>query len=240
MAQLILNTRGSRLAIRDARWNVQKGDKAEQIAFNEVDSIVLHPATSLTWEAINQAIEQDTDVLFVNKFGKPVARVWGNRFGSISSLRKRQLAFAGTPAAVEWVRQLLSNRVEGMRDLAALLQALYPDVTKAAPDLMNHCEQTLKRLQALEVAQSDVFFQQVRGMEGSAARGYFRFVASVLPEQYRFTGRSQHPAKDTFNSLLNYALGMLYAETEGALLKAGLDPFIGILHRDEYNRPVLS
>jgi CRISPR/Cas system-associated endonuclease Cas1 len=27
---------------------------------------------------------------------------------------------------------------------------------------------------------------------------------------------------------------------EGALIKAGIDPYIGVLHRDEYNRPVLA
>jgi CRISPR-associated protein Cas1 len=32
---------------------------------------------------------------------------------------------------------------------------------------------------------------------------------------------------------------MLYGHCESALIHAGLDPFIGIMHRDEYNRPVL-
>jgi CRISPR-associated protein Cas1 len=39
--------------------------------------------------------------------------------------------------------------------------------------------------------------------------------------------------------MLNYAYGMLYGMCESALLKVGIDPHIGIMHRDEYNRPVL-
>ena len=39
--------------------------------------------------------------------------------------------------------------------------------------------------------------------------------------------------------LLNYGYGVLYGKIEGALIKAGIDPYIGILHRDDYNRPVL-
>jgi len=39
--------------------------------------------------------------------------------------------------------------------------------------------------------------------------------------------------------LLNYAYGILYGKIEGALIRAGIDPYIGVMHRDEYNRPVL-
>ena len=39
--------------------------------------------------------------------------------------------------------------------------------------------------------------------------------------------------------MLNYGYGMLYGKIEGALIKAGLDPYTGIFHRDDYNRPAL-
>ena len=32
---------------------------------------------------------------------------------------------------------------------------------------------------------------------------------------------------------------MLAVERESALIKAGIDPYVGVLHRDDYNRPVL-
>lgn len=45
---------------------------------------------------------------------------------------------------------------------------------------------------------------------------------------------------DVPNAMLNYAYGILYSEVEGALITAGCDPYIGVMHRDEYNRPVLA
>jgi CRISPR-associated protein Cas1 len=39
--------------------------------------------------------------------------------------------------------------------------------------------------------------------------------------------------------MLNYGYGMLYGKVEGALIKAGIDPYVGIFHRDDYNRPAL-
>jgi CRISPR-associated protein Cas1 len=32
---------------------------------------------------------------------------------------------------------------------------------------------------------------------------------------------------------------MLYGKIEGALIRAGVDPYLGIFHRDGYNRPAL-
>jgi CRISPR-associated protein Cas1 len=43
---------------------------------------------------------------------------------------------------------------------------------------------------------------------------------------------------DVTNALLNYGYGILYGNIEDSLIRAGVDPYIGIFHRDEYNRPV--
>lgn len=55
----------------------------------------------------------------------------------------------------------------------------------------------------------------------------------------RFKERSQHPARDMVNALLNYGYGILYGSIQVELIKAGIDPYIGVLHRDNYNKPVL-
>lgn len=80
---------------------------------------------------------------------------------------------------------------------------------------------------------------QLRGWEGVASKIYFETLNDLIPEEYRFEMRTQHPAMDVVNAFLNYGYGVLYGKIEGALIKAGIDPYIGILHRDDYNRPVL-
>jgi CRISPR-associated protein Cas1 len=80
----------------------------------------------------------------------------------------------------------------------------------------------------------------LRGWEGASSRRYFQAISELLPEGYRFEKRSTHPAQDAFNATLNYAYGMLYAKVESSLIKAGIDPYVGIFHRDEYNRPALA
>ena len=79
----------------------------------------------------------------------------------------------------------------------------------------------------------------LRGWEGQASRIYFSTIVKYLPKEYQFEQRSQHPAMDAANAFLNYGYGILYGKIEGALIKTGIDPYIGVLHRDDYNRPVL-
>ena len=76
----------------------------------------------------------------------------------------------------------------------------------------------------------------LRGLEGTAGRLYFETLSYVLPKEYQFSGRSSRPAQDAFNAFLNYAYGILYGKVEKTLMLAGLDPYVGFLHRDDYNQ----
>ena len=77
------------------------------------------------------------------------------------------------------------------------------------------------------------------GLEGTAGRVYFTCLSQLVPEAYRFDGRSRHPAKDEFNAMLNYSYGVLYSLVERACICSGLDPFVGFLHTDNYNKKSL-
>lgn len=101
-------------------------------------------------------------------------------------------------------------------------------------------EELTSKIGALEKETNlDGIRQTLMGLEGSAGRTYFKCLSTIMPEKYRFDGRSRRPAKDPFNSVLNYALGILYSRVEKACIIAGLDPFVGFLHTDNFNKKSL-
>ena len=77
------------------------------------------------------------------------------------------------------------------------------------------------------------------GLEGSAGRTYFEALSFVIPDRFKFEGRSRQPARDEFNCLLNYGYGILYSLVERACIIAGLDPYVGFIHTDNYNKKSL-
>ena len=77
------------------------------------------------------------------------------------------------------------------------------------------------------------------GYEGNAGKIYYQALAELMPKEFKFEKRSMHPAEDEFNSMLNYAFGILYSKVEKACIIAGLDPYIGIIHTDHYGKKSL-
>ena len=82
--------------------------------------------------------------------------------------------------------------------------------------------------------------QELMGVEGAASARYFACVSALLPEEMRFTARSRRPPLDLPNAALSYAYAILLGECVGALLAAGLEPSLGVLHSSTDKRPSLA
>jgi CRISPR-associated protein Cas1 len=236
---LILDTFGTSLVKKNDMFVVLHKDGKQQIATHQVRTISLSKGARISSDAILMAIENEIDVLFVNSYGYPQGRVWSQRYGSIANIRKNQVFFGRSPQAVKWVQELIARKIDNQTALVSTLPTVGHDQHRVKTDCISQLEKLKEKLLALEAELLPQIADTIRGLEGNASRYYFNCLAMLLPEKYRFDRRSQHPAKDMFNSLLNYAYGMLYGKVEGALIRAGIDPYLGIFHRNEYNRPVL-
>lgn len=236
---VVLNSYGTSLQREGGRFVVFTQDGKDYIVPNQVRTISVSKGAKISSDAVMLAIEHEIDLLFVDGKGSPMGRVWSVKYGSIATIRKNQLEFIFNPKAVEWVKQLLAYKMDTQ---IALLLAMDPETEESRNLLqraINALEDHKQKLLQLEGEVVADIAPSVRGWEGAASRRYFQAIAAVLPGAYQFSGRSQNPATDAFNALLNYGYGMLYGKVEGALIKAGIDPYVGIFHRDDYNRPVL-
>ena len=78
------------------------------------------------------------------------------------------------------------------------------------------------------------------GLEGAASRVYFSCLSGLVPPEGAFDGRSRRPPKDLANAAISYAYAILLAECTGALLAAGLEPSLGVLHASTDKHPSLA
>lgn len=236
--QVFVNTPGCKVSVKDQHLVIKPPDgELKRVPLRLIETIFLQRSTLLSAELAFAAVEHDIDVQFSDRKGKPIARIWNGRFGSISVVRKKQLQFAQSSESVEWVRRLLADKCENQSALLLSLASAAEEIAaqEAALQLLTFRDRLLQ-VKGETLAEAGA---QLRGQEAAAAKKYFSALSTLLPPKYRFDQRSQHPARDMFNCMLNYAYGILYGQVESALIKAGVDPFIGVFHRDEYNRPVL-
>ena len=72
--------------------------------------------------------------------------------------------------------------------------------------------------------------------EATAAEGYWEYIRCVVEDSgVEFYSRVKQGAKDVVNSMLNFGYSMLYPRIWQAILRHGLNPYSGFIHRSEGN-----
>ncbi len=240
--QLYLNSYGAYLHVRDALFEVrvpQEGGapRTHQFAAHKVTSVIITTSAALSTDAVELALRHNIDIVFADRSGFPLGRVWHSKLGSTTRIRKRQLEASlndeGARWVVQWLTAKLNNQLTFLKSLKKH-RARHADYLAAKVEKIDNLQQSIA-LQAEAPAVEHVA-ETLRGLEGTAGRLYFEALSHVLPQEYQFRGRSFRPAADPFNAFLNYGYGVLYSRVEKALMVAGLDPYVGFLHRDDYNQ----
>ncbi|MEZ4826338.1 MAG: CRISPR-associated endonuclease Cas1 [Bacteroidia bacterium] len=238
--QLVINQTGTNICRRAGAFEIRNTSGIHKFSPEKIDSMLISGGVKLTADAILLAVQHEIDILFVDYRGQPQARIWSHHYGSISTIRKQQIHFATHAEGSRWLTGLLSQRLEAA---AHLLKSLRSD-RPAKAEAIDGCISTLESLASRIRKEGgkllgDAVKARLRGWEGTASRAYFALLAQLVPEGYQFDRRSRRPAEDMFNCTLNYCYGILYGRVEIALIRAGIDPYLGVFHRDEHNRPVL-
>lgn len=237
--QLHINTYGSYLHVKDQMFEVKTTKEGipekHHIAALKVKSIWLNQGTALSSDAVALAIRHNIDIVFLEKNGHPLGRVWHTKLGSTTLIRKKQLEASLNQKGWKYTKQWIGRKLENQIGLIQNIKKHRVQHHDFLNDKIERTQAILEKLNRAESETTDAIAETLRGWEGTVGRLYFETLSYVLPTQYQFNGRSFRPAKDPFNTLLNYAYGILYSKTEKVLILAGIDPYIGFLHRDDYN-----
>lgn len=193
-------------------------------------------SAALSTDAVRLALMNNIDIIFTQSDGHPMGRIWHSKLGSTTKIRKRQLEASLSKEAVnftkEWIMEKMNNQLEFTKDL----KKHRSQMAEYLNDKIGKIENIIVTLKNLKAEKIEEIADTVRGLEGTCGRLYFETISYVLPEQYQFNGRSMRPAKDAYNAFINYGFGILYTRVEKCLMIAGLDPYVGFLHRDDYNQ----
>lgn len=85
--------------------------------------------------------------------------------------------------------------------------------------------------------------EALRGLEGAGATAYFAIFDDMIlreKENFYFHNRTRRPPLDNINALLSFAYSLLSNDCASALESAGLDAYVGFLHRDRPGRSSLA
>jgi len=238
--QLVLNTHGLVLKVRNKAFFVTAGDESRAISPEQVKSIAVTAPCMLSSAAIELAADAEIPIYFFDRVGDARSCLRSPYFESLALLRRKQVYFSDSKAGGAWVIEQFRHKTAHQVQVLKYLKDRRPKRAGDVGSCIAELEKRLGELAKKTGTPSNAWSASLMGWEGHQAKLYWQMVAACMPEEWAFEGRSRRPAKDPFNAMVNYLYGMLYATVEQALFAAGLDPHLGILHTDEHDRPTLS
>ncbi|MDD4526523.1 MAG: CRISPR-associated endonuclease Cas1 [Candidatus Margulisbacteria bacterium] len=235
--ELTITTYGSYLHVKDGCFEVKVDETKAQFSVKKISSIHIATKASLSTDAIKLALDNNIDIVFLDDYKGAYARVWFPKIGSTVKIRRRQLEISdkkeGFDLSKEWMLIKIDNQVSFLRELGYKRPAkeLY------FKDSIAYILELRKSIDLLIFDENII--PSIMGYEGNISKKYFEVLSMIMPKGFEFNGRSRQPALDKFNCMLNYSYSVIYSMVEKACIIAGLDPYIGFVHADNYNKKSL-
>ncbi|MDO5602981.1 MAG: type I-C CRISPR-associated endonuclease Cas1c [Oscillospiraceae bacterium] len=179
------------------------------------------------------------DLAFLSPRGRFLARVSGEDRGNVL-LRKTQYRVSDDEnQSCRLARSFIFGKLYNCRWSLERTVRDYP-LRVDAEALKRACT-SLKETLAPVLETEDM--EMLRGLEGKAATAYFSVFNELIlnqKETFSFTARTRRPPLDPLNALLSFAYSLLAGDCAAAAESAGLDAYVGFLHRDRPGRASLA
>lgn len=239
--QIVVNQPGSYIRKRGECFLLKNDDEELEISVSKVKQLLITTRVMITSDVIELAVDNNIDIIFLKYNGQPFGRVWHSKLGSINTIRRKQLYLENHPFGLILVKRWITNKINNqIKFLCKLAKNRRDERRNKINEEIVKLRECIVKIESID---NNLTVNNVRdkllGYEGTAGRIYFNLLGSLLPKKYGFEKRTKHPARDGFNCILNYCYGILYSSVEKACMIAGLDPYIGIMHSDNYNKKSL-
>ncbi len=237
--QIVLDTRGLQFSVRNQCFLIEVEKESRIIHPQRISSILITMPCRISSPALILAAENQIPVVFCNNYGKPLARIWSPRFLNTSTLRRKQYVYTINEKAIFWIEEIIKLKIQGQIDnlwfVAGRKTSLKPQVEKAEQDIAFQ----LSKFNATSTNDRIKNKKLLLFCEAYAAAQYWQLIGIKLPSLFMFGNRVKREPNDAFNACINYLYGMLRNQVETAILSIGLDPALGVMHRDGYCLPSL-
>ena len=210
---------------------VTKEGEQVQVSPREVEQVIIAGEASITSGVVRLLLENEVDLVFVEH--KPTnffARVVRSDYNMITDLWRKQIVM-GEDRRLEIAKEIMDCAIYNkLRILQSLAKNREVDFDKETEYLKG-------RRAALRSIKEN---ETLMGVEGDATKTYFGALRKIIPEEFGFEKRERHTPHDPVNSMLSYGYTVLKSRVEYGLMRAGLNPYEGVLHVAYRNRPALS
>lgn len=236
---LYVQTQGAVLHVEHDTVRVEvEGTTRLRAPLIRLSGIVVFGRVTVTPFLIQRCAEDGRSLVWLTTNGRFTARVEGETRGNVLLRRAQHLALSDSQRPVAIARQFVAAKIQNSRNL--LLRGAREATATPRGEALSHAAARLA--ESLERLQTAVGLDEVRGVEGDAARSYFEgfWLMVRAGDDFGTNGRSRRPPRDRVNAVLSFLYAVVRNECASALEGVGLDPQVGFLHALRPGRPALA
>lgn len=213
------------------------GKKVMSVPFHLLEGVVLFGHAGCSMGVVRACAANGVGMALLDEAGHFAARVEGPVSGNVL-LRQSQYS----AALDEEKRLAIAKRfvMAKLHNSKVVLQHYGRDYASAKSKIESAAGLIEEGKSRVSSARS---LDELRGIEGDAARGYFGAIGVVLStgkSKIGFSGRNKRPPRDPVNATLSLFYTLLAREISTACQIVGLDPQMGYLHACRPGRMSLS
>ena len=188
---------------------------------------------------IQRCATEGRALTFLDRGGRFVGRVQGPVAGNVLLRIAQYKASEQAETALALARGFVAGKLQNARQVVMRSAREADDpgdglTLKDAAQVLAHAIMRLEQVQDLD---------ELRGVEGSAARAYFAAFSQMIRvdrSAFAMDGRSRRPPQDRINALLSFLYTLITSDCVSAAEGVGLDPQVGFLHTLRPGRPALA
>lgn len=197
-----------------------------RIPIHNIESVITVGYSGASPAAMQLCCLNNVGVSFIAPSGKLLSRVSGETKGNVVLRRIQYRTADDNVKSLKLAQVFVFGKITNYRSLVQRHCREYGAIGNAEQVIV-HLRYQAK--QALEAQSAE----ELRGIEGDAAKTYFEFfnfLIRVNDDKMTISGRSRRPPKDRTNAMLSFCYSLLTHEVQNALELVGLDPYCGFFH----------
>ncbi|MDA1044247.1 MAG: type I-C CRISPR-associated endonuclease Cas1c [Verrucomicrobia bacterium] len=214
--------------------------KKLQVPLHHLGGLVCFGDVMISPALMHRLADEGKSVVLLDESGRFKARLEGPVSGNILLRLAHHRVASESAFRLEFARAIVAGKLRNSRTNLQRGAREAADPEEAAA-LTRTSDCLTASLRAAAIATN---LDELRGVEGEGARGYFAALNLVVKPQVRgaFTlnGRTRRPPLDRFNALISFLYAMLMNDCRSACEASGLDPQLGFLHAVRPGRAALA
>lgn len=226
---LYIQTQGTYLHLDtdNIRVEVERQRKA-MIPLHHVEGLVVFGNVLISPFLIHKLAREHKPVTWLTEYGRFMARTESPVSGNVLLRVAQHASACDEQKTLAIARFVAAGKLQNQKTnlMRSAREALDND-----PDLLRQAAKEINaQIGCLPLAQT---VDEVRGIEGTAARAYWEVFPLMLRQNRDFfwlQGRTRRPARDPINAVLNFVYTVLANDCASAAQSVGLDPQVGFLH----------